>query len=107
MQEIIRGTTPTVTVTVGTDLTGWTAYMTFEHSRGILTKSGDDVTVTATTVACRLTQEDTLSFPEGGLVKVQVLWVDAVGDVVGTKCDENSVFRVLERLLEDEIPLEG
>ena len=54
---MIRGTTPTVTIEVGCDLTGYDCYATFEWDRGQLTKSGDALEVeggAVSTVTVRL-----------------------------------------------------
>ena len=102
---MIRGTTPTVTIEVGCDLTGYDCYATFEWDRGQLTKSGDALEVVGgavSTVTVRLTQADTLSFPEDRTVKVQLRAVkdgDAIATEVGT-------LTASEVLLEEEIPLE-
>lgn len=103
---MIRGTTATVTIEVGCDLTGYDCYATFEWDRGQLTKSGDQLEVeggSVSTVTVHLSQADTLSFPENRTVKVQLRAVkdgDAIATEVGT-------LTASEVLLEEEIPLEG
>ena len=103
---MIRGTTPTITITVGCDLTGYDVFVTFEWYSGQLTKTGDDLTVTAgeeSVVTVPLTQGDTLAFPEDKTVKVQLRAVkdgDAIATEVGT-------FTASEVLLEEEIPPSG
>ena len=103
---MIRGTTPIITLTVDTDLTGWEVYVTFEWYAGQLTKSGEDLQITGgdtSTVEVHLTQADTLAFPEDKTVKVQLRAVkdgEAIATEVGT-------ITASEVLLEDEIPLGG
>lgn len=98
-----RGTTPNITATVGSDLTGMTVYFTFECGDVELTKSGDDVLVSVadgkTTVSTRLTQEDTLSFEEGEKCEMQIRATDgyvAVATTIGS-------VKVERILLEGEI----
>ena len=63
MEEIIRGTTPTITYTFSVvnvaDIT--TAYLTIKHSAGMLTKTLSDATVEENSLVWTLSQEDTLS----------------------------------------------
>lgn len=103
---MIRGTTPTVTISVGTDLTGWDVFVTFESTKGQLTKSGNDLAVTpgdTSTVDVPLTQEDTLSFPEGRTVKVQLCAVKD-GQRIATKVGEITASEVLyEGVLPPEV----
>ena len=60
-----RGTTPTITVTVGADLTGKEIHLAFQSGE-LVVKSGNDLDVSVedgiTTITTALTQEDTLSF---------------------------------------------
>lgn len=111
MQDVIPGTTPDVSFKLRQDLTGLLAYMTFEHSRGQLTKSGTDLTITTgtdasgdyTLVTTTLTQHDTLSFPERGIIKVQIRACNQDGSTaLATKKRE---FRMDEVLLQKELPL--
>ena len=103
---MIRGTTPTVEITVGCDLTGHDVYVTFEWYSGQLTKSGADLEIDAgdeSTVTVALTQADTLAFPEDKTVKVQLRAVkdgQAIATEVGT-------VTASEVLLEREIPIVG
>lgn len=71
-----RGTTPTVLIDIDMDLTGWDYWLTFSHRYGKLTKTSDECLFTPEgeggTVSVTLSQEETLSFPEGGIVRVQL-----------------------------------
>jgi len=109
MADVIRGTTPSVSYKVRSDLSGLDCYLTFEHARGLVTKTGDDLTVTTgsddrgeyTLITAKLTQRETLGFPEGGHVKVQVRAVNQDGStafatyVAKFKADEVLLERVL------------
>ena len=116
MQVVIRGTTPSIVLSgLDQDLTTWDVYATFEwdvsinHERytGQITKSGNDLTVTSTSVSVQLSQEDTLAFPEkpancGTLPKVRVqLKAYKSGDVIATNADdETACFYVGTSLLD-------
>lgn len=78
-----RGTTPTFDlVLTGADLTdAANVYATFKYYGGTITKSGEDLTVSAdasgeapvSTVSVFLNQEETLRFQDGN-VEIQVNW---------------------------------
>lgn len=76
---MFRGVTPTYTFRApeGLDMTQarkiWVTFSTPDE-REILTKTGDDVTVTEHTVQVYLTQNETLRFPTSK-VKVQLNWI--------------------------------
>jgi hypothetical protein len=59
MSEIIRGTTPTVTINTDTDLTGYdTVLLTLEDKDGNeVTADKTQMTITATAITATLTQE--------------------------------------------------
>lgn len=69
-----RGTTPTLTYTTDVDLTGASvAYLTFmQGDETVLEKTISDMTITATEVACTLTQEDTLALSALKTVAMQI-----------------------------------
>ena len=63
-----RGTTPTCTLTVDMDLTGWTCYVTLKGAGKKLDLEGGRLAVTAgesSTVSFTLTQKETLAFKAG------------------------------------------
>lgn len=100
---MIRGTTPTITIT-GIDATDWdSVWLTFEHAGGQLTKTGEALETTSDGVAVKLSQADTLSFPEGCVVKVQLRAERDAGDTA-IAC-EVMRFTAGEVLLEEVIPL--
>lgn len=105
---MIRGTTPTVSITVDENLEGWEVYVTFQHAGGNLTKTGGELAITCgdrSVVACPLSQADTLSFPEGRTVKVQMRAVEtATGTAIATEVGR---FNADEVLLESVIPVDG
>ena len=76
-----RGTTPTNTFTVDVDLRQATAlYVTYkQNSRVILEKTLADATITETSVAVTLTQEETLAFGKGTVsIQIRAKFVDGV-----------------------------
>lgn len=83
--NVWRGTTPTVTVQVASDLSGMGIHLTFKCGGKRITKTGDDLEVTVeddvTTIVTALSQEDTLSFKAGSPVRVQVRAVQDDGEV--------------------------
>lgn len=105
-----RGTTPTITLTVTNsdgspcDLTGQEIHVTFESGgcRGRkLIKSGDDLAVSldggATVIDVTLTQAETLSFREGGSVRVQVRCIDPSGKAQATDIASFTAGEILEK----------
>lgn len=79
--SIPRGTTPTFTLILPetVDLTqARNVYVSFRGSTRALTKSGNDIDVTAHSIDVYLDQRETLSFAQG-LVDVQVNWTYANG----------------------------
>lgn len=103
---MIRGTTPTVSISVDENLEGWEVYVTFQHANGNITKTGDGLAIQCgdvSVVSVPLSQEDTLAFPEGHTVKVQMRAVNAEGTAIATEVGR---FRADEVLLESVIPTE-
>lgn len=80
--SIARGTTPTFTLTFSDeelDLTeASNVYVTFKKNSKSLTKTGEDITVSAKQIEVYLDQKETLMF-QTGEVKVQANWVMADG----------------------------
>ena len=70
-----RGTTPTITATVDSDLTGLSIHLAFDAGT-LIVKTDEDLDVSydgdETTVSCTLTQEDTLSMKPGAVCDVQI-----------------------------------
>lgn len=68
-----RGTTPTITITTDIDLTSASnLFVTFKQGeRIVFEKTLNDVTITGNTVACELTQEDTLALKDS-MVRFQI-----------------------------------
>ena len=95
-----RGTTPTVTVTVGADITAMHVYLAFKQAgRDIIVKENPDFTMMfeddATTIACPLAQEDTLAF-KPGKCEVQIRATEADGAVaLATNIGTVDIGRIL------------
>lgn len=108
---MIPGTTPTMSFNIPGDWTIFdSVWVTFEHSAGQLTKHGTDISEVVyseetgkSTVSLKLTQEDTLSFPEKEKVTVQVRAEKDNGETAAAT--RVGKFKVEEVLLEKVIPL--
>ena len=95
---MIKGTTPTFTLTVAdADLTeAVNVYVTFKQGDILISKSGDDITVAEHTINVYLTQEETLKFRSGKL-QVQVNMTYENG---GRACTEIATVEVGNNLVE-------
>lgn len=105
-----RGTTPTLTLTVSNedgsacDLTDSDIYVTLHLSgddpENDLTKRETDMTVEtvedATVLSMPLTQAETLAWPEGGTLEVQMRCKDGNGYAQATNITDISVERILK-----------
>lgn len=83
-----QGTTPVLTFEIESfDASAMTAFVSFKYGSEVLTKTGDDVTVTyaddKSTIVCRLTQEETLAMRQG-TVKVQARFIDSDNEAYAT-----------------------
>lgn len=73
---IIRGTTPTLTITTNEDLsTAAALYVTFRYGGNtVLEKDLDDVTINSNVIEVTLSQADTLALPQpDGLLSPQTI----------------------------------
>lgn len=101
---MIRGTTPDYLLTIeGYDLTNKTVFVTIRQGSTIITKSGDQLTISVdgekTTIAVTLTQLDTLRLSVGK-AEVQVRFIDSNGVARATDRAELTVDKVLlERVI--------
>lgn len=75
---MIRGTTPTFKLLLNdeeVDLTqALNVYATFKQGTVLITKTGEDLTVTEHEVDVYLNQEESLKFKEGDKLEVQLNW---------------------------------
>ena len=102
--SVARATTPTITFTFteqSLDLTSAAnVYVTFAQGSKAITKTGEDLTVQAKSIAVSLTQQETLQFSEGS-VEAQANWTDASGnracsEVVSIALTKQLLKRVVE-----------
>lgn len=102
--SVPRGTTPTYTCTFSDEsvnlTTATNVYVTFEQGKNSITKSGEDIVVSAKQVEVYLSQRDTLLF-EDGTVEIQVNWTTAGGhrassDVKEVELSKQLLRRVIE-----------
>ena len=79
-----RGSTPTITVSVGADLSEMDVNLAFEAGN-LIVKTGSDLEIEVadgkTTITTTLTQEDTLSMTDGKDCRIQVRAYTSEGDV--------------------------
>lgn len=71
-----KGITPTITLTLPEDINleyASNVYVTFADAAGKMTKTGDELVISANTITVTLSQEETLSFKPGA-VQIQVNW---------------------------------
>ncbi len=101
---MIRGTTPTFQLKIDdqtVDLTeARNVYATFEQRGTTLTKSGEDIEVTAQQVDVYFSQADSLKFSAGS-IDIQLNWTYSNGaractDIIRVTVGENLVPEVLE-----------
>lgn len=102
--SVARGTTPTYILSFdeqSLDLTeANNVYVTFKKGAKVLTKTGDDIIVSARTIEVYLNQRETLSFSTGD-VKVQVNWTmegghRACSEVVNIMLSEQLLDKVVQ-----------
>lgn len=101
--SIARATTPTFSLTFTEEELNLTqavnVYVTFEQGKKSLTKTGDDLTISAKQIEVYLDQSETLQFGVG-LVKIQANWTMA-GD---RRASSNVVgYHLTEQLLEEVV----
>lgn len=95
-----RGTTPTNTFTVDTDLTNAVAvFVTYSQGKSVIVeKSIDNLTITSTKVEVTLTQEDTLAFSSGS---AQIQIRAKFGD--GAAIASNIIVASVDQILKDGV----
>lgn len=96
---IIRGTTPTETLTInGRDLSDAKVYVTYQQGDVAFTLEGDEVKKTVsdgnTVLSVALTQKDTLSLAPGAVL-VQIGWITADGVADKTVIESDTVLDTL------------
>ena len=97
-----QGTTPTVRLRIsGYDLTDKTVYVSFQHKRKLITKTGSSLIVTydaeadESLILVPLSQKNTQEMED--TVQVQVRFIDVNGQAYATKKAEIDVDSVLYR----------
>lgn len=101
---MIRGTTPTFSLTIASDEIDLTfasnVYATFKQDKVCLTKTGEDIEVLAKRVDVYLTQAETLQF-HAGTLSIQLNWTYTDGSrmctyIASVNVGENLVGCVLQ-----------
>lgn len=99
-----RGTTPTITfnVSVDTSLIDILDIAFAQDGKVIVTKTKPDCTITENTIACRLTEEETMTFQTGKvLMQIRIKFTDgniAVSDVMLTSAEVLLQNEVIENV---------
>lgn len=102
---MVRGTTPTFIFNTPVDLTQATSvYVTFSKMDDdiILTKTGTDLDITDESVSVFLTQEETLSFPNGK-AKVQLNWLYTEDSRIKRACSNQKTITATDNLIDEVI----
>lgn len=97
-------TTPTFLFVLdepGLDLTqASNVYVTFESGSSVeITKSGDDLEITETTIGVKLKQKETALFAVGD-IEIQANWTTAAGDRAASEVVK---FKITKQLLKEVI----
>lgn len=108
MNEMRRGTTPTLHVTVKSDISEWTIYLALKCGRTLIVKTDDDFTVstdiqsqkTVTIIECVLSQKDTVMMTAGQECEIQVR---AVRDGGATAVASDVISVPVSRILQDGV----
>lgn len=103
---IKRGTTPTIPLTVDTDLTGWTVHVTFKCDKSQITLDNSRLTIEpgeeSTAIDVTLTQQETLALGVGDAeIEVRAIKDDIA---IATDIKKINVSRILEEGVIDELP---
>lgn len=97
---MIRGTTPTFKLLLNDEEVDLTAaaniYATFKQGTVLITKTGEDLTVTEHEVDVYLNQEESLKFKEGDVLEVQLNWTYSDGKRACSNIIRVNVGRNLE-----------
>ena len=97
--SIVRGTTPTFTLTFteeSLDLTtAVNVYVTIDQRGKSITKTEEDLTVSAKQIEVYLSQEETLSFSAGS-IEIQANWTTSGG---GRCASEVATYTLTKQLL--------
>lgn len=100
---MIRGTTPTLTFTLSDNTIDLSSarnvYVTIQHGRRVITKTGSDLTIDGNVVTAWLSQEDSLSLPDGASAEAQINWTYYDGTVLNRAATAVKTFAIQKQLL--------
>lgn len=99
-------TTPTIRLAMSTDITfADEVFVTFGfNGKKFMTKTGDEITVSAEYIDVFLTQEESASFPKGGVqVEVNFTFFDSVANVMKRGYSDKPTIFVDRNLLDEVI----
>lgn len=95
-----RGTTPTNTITVDTDLRGMTVFVTYaQNGTVIFEKTNADITIEETQILVPLTQADTLALSarnKGETVNVQIRAINSAGVAIASNIMRTTAEAILK-----------
>ena len=100
-QTIRRGTTPTISVAVDTDLSSWPTVILSLYGTGSQLDLGKDrLTITKSDSGClitaTLTQDETLAMAEGSVLEAQLRAKDGSGKAIATNIADIAVANVIK-----------
>ena len=105
---MIRGTTPTFTLTVGDselDLSqASNVYVTVTQGNKRVTKTGSALTISGNVVSCYLSQTETLAFKAGQAAEIQVNWIYTEGSATKRAATDPKQIIVGFQLLPEVLP---
>ena len=99
-------TTPTIRLAMSADITfADEVFVTFGfNGKKFMTKTGDEITVSAEYIDVFLTQEESASFPKGGVqVEVNFTFFDSVANVMKRGYSDKPTIFVDRNLLDEVI----
>ncbi len=99
-----RATTPTITFNIPVDLTEASeVYVTFAYQGGVLTKTSESLTITTSSVAVYLSQEETLTLPVGE-VTAQINWLYEEEGAIKRACSNIIKVNISRNLIDEVLP---
>jgi len=105
---MVKGTTPTFTLTVGTDALDLeqavSVYVTIQQFTTTITKSGSAVSVDRNIVTCSITEVESLKLVEGE-AKIQVNWTyrDSESGLLKRAASKVAIVPIAKQLLTEVI----
>ena len=103
---MVRGTTPTLTLTIGADVDlsqAVNVYVTIRQGSVSITKTGDFLKVSGNVIECWLTQKDSLRLNPDITADLQVNWTYNSTDGIKRAATEPAKISITRQLLDEVI----